>query len=53
MPASASRGRPAIPQKATCDGGTPPAAADAYGDDALRRRLLDGAIAFVETLPPK
>ncbi|WP_429806449.1 TfoX/Sxy family protein [Ensifer sp. B1-9] len=29
------------------------AGADAYGDDALRRRLIDGAIAFVETLPPK
>ncbi|MBP1873694.1 hypothetical protein J2Z19_003413 [Ensifer adhaerens] len=29
------------------------AGAEAYGDDALRRRLLDGAIAFVETLPPK
>ncbi|WP_043624739.1 TfoX/Sxy family protein [Ensifer sp. ZNC0028] len=29
------------------------AGADAYGDDALRRRLLDGALAFVETLPPK
>lgn len=29
------------------------AGADAYGDDGLRKRLLDGAIAFVETLPPK
>ncbi|WP_312362976.1 TfoX/Sxy family protein [Ensifer sp.] len=29
------------------------AGADAHGDDGLRRRLLGGAIAFVETLPPK
>ncbi len=26
---------------------------DAYGDDALRQRLLNGAIAFVRTLPPE
>ena len=26
---------------------------DACGDDGLRRRLLDAAIAFVTTLPPK
>lgn len=26
---------------------------DAYGDDALRRKLLDGALAFVRTLPMK
>lgn len=26
---------------------------DACGDDDLRRRLLDAAIAFVSTLPPK
>jgi hypothetical protein len=25
----------------------------AFGDDALRRRLLDAALAFVRTLPPK
>nr|WP_245181330.1 TfoX/Sxy family protein [Sinorhizobium mexicanum] len=29
------------------------AGAEAYGDDALRRRLLDAATGFVETLPPK
>ena len=29
------------------------AGAAAYGDDALRRRLLDAALAFVRTLPPK
>jgi len=29
------------------------AGADAYGNDGLRKRLIDGAIAFVETLPPK
>ncbi|WP_331371680.1 TfoX/Sxy family protein [Sinorhizobium chiapasense] len=29
------------------------AGAEAYGDDALRRRLLDAAMGFVETLPPK
>ncbi|TCL72164.1 hypothetical protein EV286_105425 [Rhizobium sp. BK251] len=27
--------------------------ADVYGDDALRRRLLDAALAFVESLPSK
>jgi hypothetical protein len=26
---------------------------DAYGDDALRRRLLDAALTFVRTLPAK
>jgi len=26
---------------------------DAYGDDELRGRLMDAAIAFVRTLPPK
>lgn len=26
---------------------------DAFGDDAVRRRLVDGAMAFVGTLPPK
>ena len=26
---------------------------EAYGDDALRQRLLAAALAFVETLPPK
>jgi hypothetical protein len=26
---------------------------DAYGDDALRRRLLDGALAFVRALPER
>ena len=26
---------------------------DAYGDDALRRRLLDAALAFVRSLPAK
>ena len=26
---------------------------DACGDDALRRRLIDAAVAFVGTLPPK
>lgn len=25
----------------------------AFGDDALRRRLIDAALAFVRTLPPK
>ena len=29
------------------------AGAAAYGDDALRRRLLDAALTFVRTLPPK
>ena len=29
------------------------AGARAYGDDALRRRLLDASLAFVRTLPPK
>jgi hypothetical protein len=29
------------------------AGAAAYGDDALRRRLLDEALAFVRSLPPK
>ncbi|MDK1375067.1 MULTISPECIES: TfoX/Sxy family protein [unclassified Sinorhizobium] len=29
------------------------AGAEAYGDDALRRRLLDAAKGYVETLPPK
>ncbi|HEV7322025.1 MAG TPA: cold-shock protein [Ensifer sp.] len=29
------------------------AGAEAYGDDGLRKRLLDGAIVFVETLPAK
>jgi hypothetical protein len=29
------------------------AGADAYGNDALRRKLLDSALAFVRTLPPK
>ncbi|RDL50886.1 hypothetical protein BLJAPNOD_02012 [Ensifer sp. M14] len=29
------------------------AGADAYGDDIMRKRLLDGAIVFVETLPLK
>lgn len=29
------------------------AGAEAYGDDALRQRLLDTALAFVEALPPK
>ena len=29
------------------------AGADAYGDDAVRKRLIDAATAFVETLPPK
>ncbi|MBX4932831.1 TfoX/Sxy family protein [Rhizobium bangladeshense] len=29
------------------------ASAEAYGDDALRRRLLDGALAYVESLPDK
>ena len=29
------------------------ARAAAYGDDALRRRLLEAAVAFVRTLPPK
>ncbi len=27
--------------------------ATAYGDDALRRRLIDAALAFVRSLPPK
>ena len=27
--------------------------AEAYGDDALRRRLLDAALAYVESLPGK
>lgn len=26
---------------------------DAFGDDALRRKLLDAALAFVRSLPPK
>jgi hypothetical protein len=26
---------------------------EAFGDDALRRRLLDSALAFVRALPPK
>jgi len=26
---------------------------DAFGDDALRRRLLAAALAFVRSLPPK
>jgi len=29
------------------------AGADAYGDDELRRRLLDAALVRVRTLPPK
>jgi hypothetical protein len=29
------------------------AGADAYGDDALRRKLLDAALAFVRALPPE
>ena len=29
------------------------ATAEVYGDDALRRRLLDGALAYVESLPGK
>ncbi|MGF6174022.1 TfoX/Sxy family protein [Ensifer sp. 4252] len=29
------------------------AGAEAYGDDGLRKRLIDAALAFVETLPPK
>nr|WP_153436377.1 TfoX/Sxy family protein [Sinorhizobium terangae] len=29
------------------------ASAESYGDDALRQRLLDAALAFVEALPPK
>ncbi|WEX76411.1 TfoX/Sxy family protein [Sinorhizobium numidicum] len=29
------------------------AGAAAYSDDALRRRLIGAALAFVETLPPK
>lgn len=29
------------------------AAPEAYGDDALRRRLLDAALAFARTLPGK
>ncbi|OCP17536.1 MULTISPECIES: TfoX/Sxy family protein [unclassified Ensifer] len=29
------------------------AGADAYGDDGLRKRLIDAALAFIETLPPK
>lgn len=29
------------------------AGADAYGDDGLRKRLIDAALAFVATLPPK
>ncbi|SCB57777.1 TfoX N-terminal domain-containing protein [Rhizobium aethiopicum] len=29
------------------------ASAEAYGDDALRRRLLDAALAYVESLPGK
>ncbi|MCZ0738064.1 TfoX/Sxy family protein [Phreatobacter sp. AB_2022a] len=26
---------------------------EAYGDDALRRRLIEAALAFVRSLPPK
>ncbi|AFL53084.1 hypothetical protein ABIE78_001021 [Sinorhizobium fredii] len=29
------------------------AGAEAYGDDALRRRLLDAALGYVLSLPPK
>ncbi|OWV79092.1 cold-shock protein [Rhizobium sp. R634] len=29
------------------------ATADVYGDDVLRRRLLDGALAYAESLPGK
>ena len=29
------------------------ATAEVYGDDRLRRRLLDGALAYVESLPEK
>ncbi len=29
------------------------AGAKAYGDDALRNRLLDAALAYVVSLPPK
>jgi hypothetical protein len=29
------------------------ASADAFGDDALRRRLFDSALVFVRTLPVK
>ena len=29
------------------------AAPEAYGEDALRRRLIDAAVAFARTLPPK
>lgn len=29
------------------------AAPDAFADDTLRRRLLDGALAFAGSLPPK
>ncbi|GLQ94021.1 TfoX/Sxy family protein [Dyella acidisoli] len=29
------------------------AAPEAYGDDALRRKLLDAALAFVQSLPKK
>lgn len=29
------------------------AAADAYSDDALRKKLLDAAMRFVRSLPPK
>lgn len=29
------------------------ASADAWGDDALRRRLIDAALAYARALPPK
>lgn len=29
------------------------AAPEAYGKDALRRKLIDGALEFVRSLPPK
>ncbi|KVN00724.1 MULTISPECIES: TfoX/Sxy family protein [unclassified Burkholderia] len=40
-----SRGRPML--------GWVRAAPDAYGNDALRRSLIDAALTFVRSLPPK
>ncbi len=33
--------------------GWAPAGPTAWGDDTLRRRLVDAALAFVSALPPK